>query len=727
MRAVIQSTRFVLGVTIVVLVLAQTTGLDMARHAQAEPPINRHAILFGANKFMNRHAQDYKSIASTLRSRNGYQVTPLGTDDPMALSDAIERHINAIKIDARHTLAYCRGELHFDSADQAYLAVDFLNPLGPIAGGMALQTIVKHLAKCGQAGGVALFLDIEGVVDPQRVERSVQLALAASGQHDHAVAVVVCCPNRDLPVGPSQRSSHFSYWFRRALQGDSDHDQNGMATLQELTDYLNRQLEGQATIVVPSPAMLSSAFAWVRPRTLDELIADLADRLSTEFHGHSIKRVAVPHFRVAELGAGQERADFGAPGQKYGPLIRYCVRKLTCELATRAGFQYQVLSDHWLLGRLQHHRLGPHNIQAPEMRKVGLDLSREVPGQPITVVLGELSYEAGSVEVTCTPWNPLTGAQLPMASGRAMVNSSEWAMLGRSAKNPSALRARALEAPSPQAVSTQVVRCSVKPASQLDFNDKSDREAVKEEVQILDDQAARDHPLCDDRFPYRIGLKVNGEALEGRWSRNKRDRYVTLDQDDRYSIVIENNSTDDVFVRLLVDGLNTLPDRPLTLTSDIFEVVYKDESAPLQPAQHVNLTSARAWHCEPGRYGVRGFFTVVDQNRSGHAANAERAEFVVTDASDSEAYRKGYTKDIGIITAAFYDPMEKKLLSMAPSPRFGTRMGDTDKETVTVYDGSYVPGELLCVIHLRYGFASHDEGLEQPLADFPRFTKETKR
>ena len=62
--------------------------------------------------------------------------------------------------------------------------------------------------------------------------------------------------------------------------------------------------------------------------------------------------------------------------------------------------------------------------------------------------------------------------------------------------------------------------------------------------------------------------------------------------------------------------------------------------------------------------------------------------------SDSAAARKGYTEQIGLITAALYSPTNPRAL--------GTKRGKEYKQHVDRYKGGKVPGELIGVLHVRY-------------------------
>jgi len=110
-------------------------------------------------------------------------------------------------------------------------------------------------------------------------------------------------------------------------------------------------------------------------------------------------------------------------------------------------------------------------------------------------------------------------------------------------------------------------------------------------------------------------------------------------------------------MRLLVDGLNTQPD------------VEKDDQGRGDPplGQHGSLADATHTVLDPATlagarkvWGVRGFATQTGEH-------GRVRQFVVNTAAESLAARRKYTQDMGLITAAFYDPNDRGSLRHAGS------------------------------------------------------------
>lgn len=175
------------------------------------------------------------------------------------------------------------------------------------------------------------------------------------------------------------------------------------------------------------------------------------------------------------------------------------------------------------------------------------------------------------------------------------------------------------------------------------------------------------HPLEDERFPYQVWLEVEGKRRPIEFKNG--EAVVTVARHQPFEIHVENQSSDQVMMRLLVDGFNTLP---------------QDGEAMPQ----VHLDDARPWILEPAFHArVPGFV-----KRTGTAG--EYAEFLVVDASRSLASRRDFTEQLGLVTAAFYRPKSSRR-------GVGVTPGALKSADFVVRQG-FVPGDLLGVIQIRY-------------------------
>jgi len=213
-------------------------------------------------------------------------------------------------------------------------------------------------------------------------------------------------------------------------------------------------------------------------------------------------------------------------------------------------------------------------------------------------------------------------------------------------------------------------------------------------VERLDEKAREGgHPLADHAFPFPVKIMVQrGNSLVERPGRQVgSDWVVEMAPGEEYAVRIANKTGGPVLMRLLVDGLNTR--------------VEKDELkgvSTMVAGMRVNLDQARPWVLDPGLPGVfkqngvplwdlKGF-----EKAESETADSEFGRFTVVDVASSLAQRRGFTDQIGTITAAFYKPRK-------PGDRgaIGTDAGRTHRERVRIVKG-YEVGPMLAVVTIRY-------------------------
>jgi hypothetical protein len=152
---------------------------------------------------------------------------------------------------------------------------------------------------------------------------------------------------------------------------------------------------------------------------------------------------------------------------------------------------------------------------------------------------------------------------------------------------------------------------------------------------------------------------------------------VAVRQGETYRIRVENATEQPVMMRLLVDGLNTLPEKEADkgLVTHVW-------------GKRVNLNEARPWVLDrKGKFRIDGFAT-----RTG--VKGEWKEFTVVDGEKSLAAKQQFTDQIGIITAGFYE--------IKGNPRgLGTDAGAQVEVDLLARQGIEI-GNLLAVVHIHY-------------------------
>ena len=154
-----------------------------------------------------------------------------------------------------------------------------------------------------------------------------------------------------------------------------------------------------------------------------------------------------------------------------------------------------------------------------------------------------------------------------------------------------------------------------------------------------------------------------------------------------FELRVGNRSGSTAAMRLLVDGLNTVPE-----PDDIKGIT------TMVTGKRVNLNTARSRILDPHQpnvsrvegvptWAVRGFVTEV-------GPQGKIREFTVVEAEKSLAARQNFTDKLGIITAAFY--------SATGSTRGNLGIDAGKERTVKIRTGKIKIGDLLSVVHIRY-------------------------
>lgn len=641
-----------------------------------------------------------------------------------------------------------------------------------------VSSLVERLQQVEDCPLVTILLDVVSQSAPVDIDRQLQAAVSQSGLNKTPVAIFAAANRPPNLTWAEVGQSRMSYWLVDGLRGSAispasvSNDTVPGVELDALVAHTREHLDGHCGTFVATSVPISKTMQVTpaRHRTIDELAEDLADRAAAQLREKGIGTVVVPDFILAEATHSKSTSDDApnVPGNDYVPLLRYLTTKFKAQLSQRSYGKFHITESIFVRRILKKHRLVPNSLDDAQINRLRNELNEHLGADRSPAVLlismehgssdpDDSNYHSGAgVTLTCSPLPP-KGVYLSGVDGAAILHPSEWAMIGQSAVNQK-VASRYLRSPLATGVPTsgrgksridasrvkksQVSKSKVndtaastagnieektsegssatpdrrpKESSILfDFFEPDDVQLVRNEIRQMQQDSQRPNPLSDPDFPWRIFVKVEGRSLPCEFSQDQRHAYVNVSQGTTYSIGIENLSKQPVFLRLLVDGLNTLPDRPLLQKQDKFEVAVKDSNAKLQPAQYASLTNARAWFCDPNSdYEVRGFFTDFDAHSNGDKADATLRSFVVTDASTSEAALSGHRKDVGIITAAFYVPHPKPSLSMSTSSSsravYGTKLGAEQKEQVERYAGKQVPGELLGVVHLRYGIRNDEK------------------
>lgn len=647
--------------------------------ASAGEAVNGKALLIGIQDYAKASplpgvAKDVRRLGETLAERGGYEVQTVvnssESDDPVLVNrserDRLQQTIDAwlAKRTSEETiLLYFSSHGFRDDEGRMHLALVDFDPADPKPGGIPVAWLREKLIECA-ARSKLLVLDACHAGSARSASAKNALTAKELGhffrQTEGLVTLASSSGKQKSHLWPEKGQSLFTYWLVQGICGHADREPLGEITVNELDDYVTRKVRQTAERILSTeqtptrlqgPGVTQDVVIRLQPTSLKSLLDDMAEQMDVLLRLDDIRRVGI----VPEFASGPTGQVLGG---EYGDLATYCPVELANRLATKGGGDYRVVNTNAVREALQSHGIAPKDLGTAKSRDVsmgGQTLSALVAGQVI-------SLRGGTIALRCQALDLATGDIYGIGGGTARLCASELAMQGASGR-ADAVAAR-----------TEL--------------------AIPAELELARIDATAEHPLRNSSFPYRARIVTeagDGKMHERTGTFRGNDYFVTLRRGEAFHIQMVNRSDQPIFVRVLVDGLNTLPEKSQTNGAYVVP-------APVdqwRQAQPVNLAEARAWGpLEPDReYSIRGFYSQT-------GANAVYDEFKVVDATKSLAAEAGYTDQLGLITVAFYEPKKKP----PPGRRTpGVGRGQRYRSQTETYGGPFEPGRLLAVAHIRYG------------------------
>jgi uncharacterized caspase-like protein len=646
------------------------------------------AVLIGAEKYHRANqlkytVNDVRELSLTLQRRGGYSAERVleMTDDalnprfqPLRASLMAELPRLFERVEPGDSLVvYFSGHGFRDAAGKLYLAPLDCDPADPTASGVPVEWLREQIASC-RAAFKLLVLDACHAGSEKGDDDDAEASVAAKDLGDlfrnleGVVTIASSTADEKSQLWDDKQHSLFSYWLNQGLKGHADENSDGAVDIDELYKFVYRNVTNTAKAQFPLPQtpvrIVRSGTPDVpvvvrlRPQTLREILSDIAEQLADKINERRLEKVGVLEFtndtRLGELLG----ADFGLLG-------RYCSEELERRLMNAGDGRFSVVDRRRLQSALKSQNFAIDDLGSGEQMK---QLSTRVGGMP-AVALGTLRNRTGRViTLQCKLVSVDTDELVGAAAGSALLNESEWAMLGRSVQiEPEDRRPRLVEAVEAVPVSTTV-------------------------IERADERSRGPHPLQDPSFEYPIKIMIGGQERPFTFRRigEGEDEYteclVPVRMGEVYEIWILNRTSQPVMMRLLVDGLNTLTEKEDV--KGVETIVW---------GKRVSLDDAKPWLLDPYAPGVtkikglptwavRGFVT-----ESG--PRGKLRQFTVVDAIQSLAARQQFTDQIGLITAAFYT-------TAGGSRAVGTAAGD--ERTEEIRKRSEKIGNLLSVVHIRY-------------------------
>lgn len=676
--SIVRRIRPLAAVGIVLLVAAHSFGADSSKLADRE-----WALLIGVSQYEKAPKlpyidRDVSALSMTLQDYGGVKANHIHTlcdggdtlPNKANIQDAIKAWLT--KPTAGDTLIlYFSGHGFRDSDGRLYLAPIECDPAHPTDAGIPVQWIREQLEAC-PATFKLLLIDACHAGAEKGLEDEVGVTAKDLGdafkQSPGVVTLASSTGDEKSQLWEYKQQSLFSYWLKEGLKGHADSQGDGNVTLDELYEYVFQHVQETArvrlqrtqtpvrTIGPRTPGV--PVVVELVPQGLKQVLADMADQLAGAMEERQIAKVGVLEFtndtKFGELLGGN-----------FGLLGKYCGDEIERKLDGLGNNKFAVIDRGRLLSAMKQQHLGVKDLSSSTAMNT---LSKRVGGLPV-VARGTLRDRAGRVvTLRCLLEDSADGARLSDVGGLAVLTDSEWAMIGRSVE----IKPGDEPPPSP---------------------DQPPAVVAPGIIDRADERSEGPHPFRDPNFPYPIRIMVDGKERKGVFKetgegKDKHEDYIVgLNVGEVYEIQVQSRNSEPFLMRLLVDGLNTLPEREPTKGAETYVWAKRVE----------NLGDARPWVLDPSNpkttrydgmptWGFRGFVTDTGEH-------GQLREFKVVDAEKSLAARQQFADAVGMITAAFY------------APEGGTRAVGTDagkERDENIKESGMKAGDLRAVVHIRY-------------------------
>lgn len=521
----------------------------------------------------------------------------------------------------------------------------------------------------------------------------------------HDVITIQTSPSDTIKDSqPSNSSNYFSvlsYWLSEALRGNADLNSDSFLSIGEFVHYIRENISKtteketikKQTINYSIPPNTDEKTILTKipePKTLSKFLDQVTVHLYKTLQQNRIQRVGMTDFHCASQDGNSM---FGR--SEAGIFTECCADKLESFLTAKWNQSDQhspvILDRKNTRLILQRNRVTPEDLFFE--RRLNISDTESIQA----VITGKVTEasKSGIGLITCELLRTSDGMKLARYSAFVRLSETELAELGRS---------RFYVRSAKNSVTTRSVG-SGENGENVYMPEDSETTSISGEI----------------TFPVTFEVKRNNSFVPVESYRNDGRMYVPLEKEDIYRIRIKNPLSETVMVRLLVDGLNTLPEQivpPPNTSGDITKyadylkqtgaiVVQNAKRLFYQVAAPRGLDNARSWILRPNQNAViEGFYHEVGQ--SGYFK-----EFSVTDAGLSLGMQTNFTGQLGIVSIGFFRTVsatEKKTddqNNVQARSALGTSMGNQQYRHVRV-DASIVPDKLIESHQYYYGTTSFE-------------------
>ena len=648
--------------------------------------------------------KDMTQLEDVLQTRCGLRVKRINSKDA---EDNAVKWVNESRspqdVD-QYFVIYLRGALamHPDEGIRVERAGDAQD------GSFALANVLHAFQNHSPKAKVLVVLEHETPLAAKELESALRQTLKRAKVTQPQLACFAI-PHNEEALGNQRATRCFveSLGWSESTLTTSNAGDIGLS-LTNLRTLLSERIPAPGSVVLAmnDSTRPASFLLPVAPCRVSELMECIARQLATQLKREGVQLVGLLPFvvepsRRSSADVPGEDADVpgedaDVPGEDCGTLSRICRSQLLGHLQAKSLGKFAVANDEEMLKALCQCKIVPENVLSDmaHERFPQLEDKLRANDKGLSTALVWISFKLEE------------SAKLSFRIGLYSQKSNKFQLIRETAvltpqDAPAVGGSGGLE---PEVI--QTLSKDLAPLVQsINLHSPQGRRQNEDAVKA---QQFSVHPLSDDKFPFRISLLVNGKDESVLFTDDKSVAYTPLKPRDKITIRVENQSRVPVFMRLTVDGKNTLPDRD-------------GETGQFVPQKFVDWRKARPWYLEPASengqprvYQIRGFFSQIagDQRRAQNAPQQANAPdvadvdlFEVGQPKFIEELPRGFRDQAGMLTVAFYQPVPLTV-AQGDGQFLPIIKGPMVKQNIQVFQGRVTPAEVpLCFYSLRYGFA----------------------
>ncbi|MDR1962867.1 MAG: caspase family protein [Planctomycetaceae bacterium] len=523
------------------------------------------------------------------------------------------------------------------------------------------------------------------------------------------ITIASCGANEKSHYWKDKNLSLFSYYLGEALRGDADSDQNQTITADELFGYLYNNVSRTATKLgfVQNPVRILRSGVKGNPtllaytkqnQTLDQFFDNTALKIAAEIQKNKITITgALPFLTVSE---GNKTTTGTA---ELGNLPKQCSEKLQTHLIRHgiSPIHYDVIKN-----ALREQNLTVDDVYSGKINTIAGTIKFIDPNAVKSFIIGKITRhkQIGCVSLTCELMGLPNVVVLGTYNGTVQLSNGEIANTGQSMQPPRQNNGEKRE---------NKFTANALPSAETEYRPEVVPASILPPLPANNSLPVSLVPIPSvDATIFKVSILVKRGnrfvAVEPIYKDGK--TFVPLERGDIYRIRITNPANESVLVRVLVDGLNTLPEeirepKPVKFaaiaTADKMQYIEllrqsgaiierNDEGTFYRVASPASLDDARPWVFAPYKTSeITGFF-----HQTGKSGSYK--EFRVTDAPFSVAGQTNFTDQLGLISIGFFRfvPNSATQSVSDKGARVGTGMGNAYQIRVREVDDFVVGGIL---------------------------------